>query len=174
MSATALRQVCPRVSFEAVDGQPIGRKAGSCGTAAFRREPVVVEDIATDPLWEIIVRALPQGLRACWSTPIFDGHRARAGYLCSLLPAPQSRPTGAASRLVDLSRTRPQSPSSSIAKPRRCWRARSDSGSQPPADTLALGMEHRDLIGSLWSDELKAIFGWPEEMRGSDVRDGGG
>src|SRR4029453_18497636 len=34
------------------DGQVIGAQAGSCGTAAFRREPVVVEDIATDPLWE--------------------------------------------------------------------------------------------------------------------------
>ena len=42
----------PRAFVEAIDGQPIGPSAGSCGTAAFRREPVVVEDIATDSLWD--------------------------------------------------------------------------------------------------------------------------
>jgi PAS domain S-box-containing protein len=59
-----------------IDGSEIGPCAGSCGTAAFRREPVFVEDIATDPLW-IGYRdaALAAGLRACWSTPIFDAER---------------------------------------------------------------------------------------------------
>ena len=43
----------------------------SCGTAAYRRQPVVVCDIASDPLWtEYRQLALPYGLRACWSTPI--------------------------------------------------------------------------------------------------------
>jgi diguanylate cyclase (GGDEF)-like protein/PAS domain S-box-containing protein len=47
--------------------------AGSCGTAAFRREQVVVTDIATDPLWENYRDlALAHGLRACWSTPILS------------------------------------------------------------------------------------------------------
>ncbi|TXT25031.1 MAG: PAS domain-containing protein, partial [Gallionellaceae bacterium] len=56
-----------------MDGQPIGSCAGSCGTAAYRKEPVYVEDIATDPLWERYRAAtLPYGLRACWSSPIFD------------------------------------------------------------------------------------------------------
>jgi PAS domain S-box-containing protein len=55
----------------AIDGAPIGPKAGSCGTAAYRREPVFVDDIATDPLWDDY-RALADqfGLRACWSWPI--------------------------------------------------------------------------------------------------------
>lgn len=57
----------------AVDGEPIGPCAGSCGTAAYRKEPVIVEDIATDPLWvNYKAAALPHGLRACWATPIFD------------------------------------------------------------------------------------------------------
>src|SRR5258708_40305328 len=34
----------------AIDGEPIGPCAGSCGTAAHRGEPVIVEDIATDAL----------------------------------------------------------------------------------------------------------------------------
>jgi PAS domain S-box-containing protein len=55
----------------AADGIQIGPCAGSCGTAAYRREPVVVSDIATDPLWANSRQvALPHGLRACWSTPI--------------------------------------------------------------------------------------------------------
>jgi len=55
----------------AIDGSPIGERAGSCGTAAWRREPVIVEDIATDPLWDDYRSlALAHGLRACWSTPI--------------------------------------------------------------------------------------------------------
>lgn len=56
---------------DALDGYPTGPKAGSCGTAAFRREEVVVTDIATDPLWDVPrALALPLGLRACWSSPI--------------------------------------------------------------------------------------------------------
>ena len=64
----------------AIEGQPIGPRAGSCGTAAFRREPVIVEDIATDPLWsDYRELALAHGLRACWSTPIFDEHQRVLG-----------------------------------------------------------------------------------------------
>lgn len=57
----------------AVDGLEIGPRAGSCGTAAFTRQPVIVRDVQVDPLWENY-RALadPYGLRACWSTPIFS------------------------------------------------------------------------------------------------------
>ena len=57
----------------AIDGVNIGPHAGSCGTAAHRRERVLVADIATDPLWADYRQvALPHGLQACWSTPIFD------------------------------------------------------------------------------------------------------
>lgn len=63
----------PAEFVAAVDGQPIGPSAGSCGTAAYRGKPVFVEDIATDPLWSAYkAAALPHGLRACWSTPIWD------------------------------------------------------------------------------------------------------
>lgn len=63
----------PAVFREAVDGTVIGPRVGSCGTAAYRRETVIVEDIETDPLWRSY-RGLAHrhGLRACWSTPILD------------------------------------------------------------------------------------------------------
>ena len=62
----------PASFSSAIDGEAIGPQAGSCGTAAWRREPVDVRDIASDPLWERY-RPLAQafGLAACWSTPIF-------------------------------------------------------------------------------------------------------
>ena len=61
----------PEEYCQAIDGVKIGPSVGSCGTAAFRRQPVVVSDIATDPLWaEYCHLALPHSLRACWSTPI--------------------------------------------------------------------------------------------------------
>jgi NO-binding membrane sensor protein with MHYT domain/signal transduction histidine kinase len=63
----------PGAYMEAIDGIVIGPSVGSCGTAAYRREPVVVSDIATDPLWaDFRDLALGHGLRACWSTPILS------------------------------------------------------------------------------------------------------
>ncbi|WP_422738061.1 GAF domain-containing protein [Micromonospora sp. WMMD729] len=61
----------PEFYNEAIDGIATGEGVGSCGTAAHRREPVIVTDIATDPFWadfrELAERA---GLAACWSMPI--------------------------------------------------------------------------------------------------------
>ncbi|RDI32198.1 GAF domain-containing protein [Lentzea flaviverrucosa] len=56
---------------EAIDGIATGEGVGSCGTAAHRREPVIVTDIATDPFWDDF-RGLAQqaGLGSCWSTPV--------------------------------------------------------------------------------------------------------
>lgn len=61
----------PEAYNQAIDGVEIGESVGSCGTAAYRKEPVIVCDIEEDPLWENF-RDLARrfGLRACWSTPI--------------------------------------------------------------------------------------------------------
>jgi len=63
----------PDAYNDAIDGAVIGPKAGSCGTAAFRKTPVIVEDIDQDPLWDDYrAAAQPHGLKACWSTPILS------------------------------------------------------------------------------------------------------
>jgi signal transduction histidine kinase/PAS domain-containing protein len=70
----------PKTYTEAIDGGLIGPRAGSCGTAAYRGERVIVSDIATDPLWEQYCHlAMEHGLRACWSTPIFSKAREVMG-----------------------------------------------------------------------------------------------
>ncbi|MDA8564028.1 ATP-binding protein [Mariniblastus sp.] len=62
---------CPEAYADAVNPVKIGAGCGSCGTAAFLREPVIVSDIATDPLWKDFRQAaLPYNLRSCWSVPI--------------------------------------------------------------------------------------------------------
>jgi len=64
----------PPEYVQAIDGSAIGPKHGSCGTAMYRGESVVVTDILNDPLWEDYRDlAVANGLRACWSTPILSG-----------------------------------------------------------------------------------------------------
>jgi diguanylate cyclase (GGDEF)-like protein len=54
-----------------INGAAIGPSTGSCGTAAYKNEMVIVEDIASDPLWaDYKELALAHGLQACWSMPI--------------------------------------------------------------------------------------------------------
>ena len=63
----------PERYTNAIDGSPIGPKHGSCGTAMFRGKPVVVTDIATDPLWDDYREfARIIDMAACWSTPIMS------------------------------------------------------------------------------------------------------
>lgn len=68
--------VAPRVPAALtaqLDRLPIQPGAGSCGTAAHRRSPVIVDDIASDPLWiQQRGTALAHGFRASWSTPILN------------------------------------------------------------------------------------------------------
>jgi PAS domain S-box-containing protein len=63
----------PKPYAQAIDGFVIGPDVGSCGSAAYRAEQVIVSDIATDPRWtRFRDEALTNGLRACWSTPILS------------------------------------------------------------------------------------------------------
>ncbi len=70
----------PESYAKAIEGMRIGPKAGSCGTAAYRREAVFVSDVMTDPLWEDYRGvAAAHGLRSCWSTPILSHQGAAVG-----------------------------------------------------------------------------------------------
>ncbi len=71
-----------------IEKLPIGPCAGSCGTAAYRRSPVIVSDIATDPLWAVPdhrTSALGHGLRASWSNPVLFFRRKGPGNLLHVL-----------------------------------------------------------------------------------------
>lgn len=70
----------PESYCKAIDGAKIGPQTGSCGTAAYVGHPIYVTDIETDPLWaDYRDIALSHGLKACWSTPIFNAEREVIG-----------------------------------------------------------------------------------------------
>jgi PAS domain S-box-containing protein len=63
-----------------LEGMAIGPGVGSCGTAMYRREAVVVSDIEHDPLWAPYLELIRDyGLRACWSMPIMQDERTVLG-----------------------------------------------------------------------------------------------
>ncbi len=76
---------------KAIDGTKIGPRVGSCGTAAYRRQPVVVTDIANDPLWaDYRHLASSYGLGACWSMPISSQDGAVLGTFACYYREPRS------------------------------------------------------------------------------------
>ncbi|HWK58535.1 MAG TPA: PAS domain S-box protein [Parapedobacter sp.] len=63
----------PEVYNAIINDIPISDNLGSCGTAAYRKERIIVSDISTDPKWaNIRDSALDHGLKACWSQPIMN------------------------------------------------------------------------------------------------------
>jgi PAS domain S-box-containing protein len=81
----------PKTYTEAIDGAVIGPSVGSCGTAAYRAEPVIVSDIATDPLWaDFRDLASAHELRACWSTPILSSAGRVLGTFATYYREPRS------------------------------------------------------------------------------------
>ncbi|AKG20112.1 GAF domain-containing protein [Calothrix sp. 336/3] len=65
----------PEAYNQAVDGVAIGEGVGSCGTAVFRKQPVIVADIANDPLWQNFKElALSYDLQSCWSFPVITSN----------------------------------------------------------------------------------------------------
>ncbi|TCJ97177.1 GAF domain-containing protein [Nocardia alba] len=70
----------PEFYNTAIDGIATGEGVGSCGTAAHRREPVIVTDIGTDAFWDDFRDLAQQAeLAACWSTPILARDGALLG-----------------------------------------------------------------------------------------------
>lgn len=84
-----------------VDGVEIGPMVGSCGTAAYLRERVVVEEIRIDPRWADFREPAERfGLRACWSEPILLSDGAVGGTLAMYCGEPR-RPGGEEIHLIE-------------------------------------------------------------------------
>src|ERR1700728_3983997 len=73
----------PQAYRAATDGACIGPNVGSCGAAAYLRQPVFVSDILSHPNWaKFRSVALQTGLRAAWSTPIMSQDGKVLGTFC--------------------------------------------------------------------------------------------
>jgi len=81
----------PKYYCDALDGVHIGAGIGSCGTAAYTKKRVIVEDINTHPYW-MQYKKLPlrAGLQACWSEPIIGGDKQLFGTFALYYETPTS------------------------------------------------------------------------------------
>ena len=70
----------PPAYMQGVNGLAIGPDVGACGSAAFRNETTIIEDIANDHRFGAARDfVLSFGLRACWSVPIRDSKQKVLG-----------------------------------------------------------------------------------------------
>jgi len=73
----------PQAYRAATDGTCIGPNVGSCGAAAYLRQPVFVSDVLSHPNWANFRSVVLQsGLRAAWSTPIMSQDGKVLGTFC--------------------------------------------------------------------------------------------
>lgn len=93
----------PDFYCQALDGVSIGAGVGSCGTAAFTKKRVIVEDINTHPYWNQYKElALSANLQACWSEPIIGGNGVVLGTFAIYYQEPK-KPTKEDLRFIELS-----------------------------------------------------------------------
>jgi formate hydrogenlyase transcriptional activator len=84
----------------------IGPNMGCCGTAAFRKERVIISDIASDPLWSGLHDgqsrevALALGFHAAWSQPLLSKDNEVLGTFGLLHRTPRS-PTGRELQVIE-------------------------------------------------------------------------
>ena len=159
----------PQAYCDSIDGSEIGPAAGSCGTAAFVGKPVYVTDIENDPLWaDYKDIALQHGLRACWSTPIFNGG-AVVGTFAIYHSTPRSPTpdevrsialiTDRVAQAISFARERDSRAAALLSRAPRLSLVKQDR--RPPADTARLEQlleecdsRLEDLAASIHSSEL--------------------
>ena len=159
---------------------PIGPANGTCGTAAYRKAPVISADLATEPLWDGYPQrelVLAAGLHACWSVPVFSADGAVLGTLA--LYSPESREPRAeeqaiiaiasylAGIAIDRSRT--------IEALGRSSRLLQQVLESLPVGVWVVGRDGKIVFANpasrrLWGDELRTERGWLVD-RGHAVSD---
>lgn len=93
----------PDFYCQALDGVEIGAGVGSCGTAAYSKKRVIVEDINTHPYWsQYKSLALSAGVQACWSEPIIGANGIVFGTFAMYYAKPTS-PTCEDLKFIELS-----------------------------------------------------------------------
>ncbi len=91
----------PEEYTQSIEGLEIGPMVGSCGTASYLGERVIVEDIATDPRWDgLRSLGLQYGLRACWSQPVFSPQGTVIGTFAMYYTHPRA-PTGSELQVIE-------------------------------------------------------------------------
>jgi PAS domain S-box-containing protein len=129
--------------------------------AALRPDMVIVEDIATDALWDDCRGvALEHGLRASWSSPILDSHGAVLGTFAVYARSP-TRPSERHRYLIDVA----THVAATALVNQRETRARrvSDERLRMAVTGGNVGIWEWDVVRDRFvlSDQLRAMFSWP-------------
>jgi formate hydrogenlyase transcriptional activator len=92
----------PPAFAKAITPWPIGPNRGSCGTAAFTKDRVIIPDISHDPRWPDDARgvALDHGVCAAWSEPLISTGGEVLGTFCVSYSEPRS-PTSRDLELIE-------------------------------------------------------------------------
>ncbi len=96
----------PRGWTEAITPLTIGPDIGSCGTAAYLKERVIISDIASDPRWSGAPPsqsrdvAMSYGLRSAWSEPLISKDHKLLGTFAMYYGSPHT-PSNRDLRLID-------------------------------------------------------------------------
>jgi PAS domain S-box-containing protein len=91
----------PPEYMQVINGMEIGPEVGACGSAAYRNQTVIVEDVATDYRFATAKDfVMSFGLRSCWSVPIRNFNDVVLGTFAMYHRKP-ARPTPAQLRLVE-------------------------------------------------------------------------
>ena len=153
----------PSSYLDALGGVEIGPMAGSCGTAAYLREPVCSTDIANDPRWvDHAAAALAHGLRACWSAPVLGAGGGVIGTFAAYYQTPRSplqhelEAMQLAARTVALAIERHLSNDRLLEQEGR--------QRQVVNSALDFAIIGTDLDGAItnWSEGAHRVFGWRE------------
>ncbi|MDR3374516.1 MAG: EAL domain-containing protein, partial [Ancalomicrobiaceae bacterium] len=92
----------PEAYMRQLQDVPVGPSVGSCGTAAYRREQVIVSDLRVDPLWrDYRPMIAPHGYVSCWSTPILSHYGELLGTFALYSKAVRT-PTPAELAIIDM------------------------------------------------------------------------
>jgi PAS domain S-box-containing protein len=172
----------PEFYNAALDGVAIGPAIGSCGTAAFLGERVIVEDIQLDPRWaDFRALAAQAGLRSCWSEPVRGADRRVLGTFAIYRRTPSApserelRSIEAAAHLAAIAIERKRSEAALSASEARAQRARRDAEAHTQRLKVALRAANAAVVevdydeGSTWtSPEFIAVIG--QEMNYQEAR----
>jgi len=163
----------PAAYNAAMEGVEIGMGVGSCGTAAFTGERVVVEDIATHPFWapyQDLARSAALG--SCWSQPIFSASGQVLGTFAIYHPTPHA--PGAA----DITRIEQAARLASIAIEKNRWvqllrdsEARFRSMMEDVAGVAVQGYAMDGTV-TFWNHASERLYGYSaQEAMGANLLD---
>ena len=152
-------------SLPATFTDAIAGTASPCGTAfaraAIRPEVVIVDDIATDTLWDDCRGvALEHGLLASWSSPILDVNGCVLGTFAVYSRTP-ARPSGRHRYLIDAAT---QTAATALINHRETEARRVSEARLRMAVTGGnVGIWEWDIVRDRFvlSDQLRAMFDWP-------------